>query len=58
MPDWRRHRFAASKPIPNSGDDVDLGKNYQLSTINCCRSADIYIQEFISAEDSRRYNLI
>src|SRR5437762_9376219 len=40
----------ASKPVPNSGDDVDLGKNYQLSTINCCRSADIYIQEFISAE--------
>src|SRR5207248_10307721 len=47
MPDWRRRRFAASKPVPNSGDDVDLGKNYQLSTINCCRSADIYIQEFI-----------
>jgi hypothetical protein len=56
MPDWRRRRFAASKPIPNSGDDVDLGKNYQPSTINCCRFADIYIQEFISAEDSRRYN--
>jgi hypothetical protein len=33
-----------------------LERTYQLSTISCCRSADIYIQEFISAEDSRRYN--
>src|SRR5207248_8770351 len=26
----------------------------EQSTISCCRSADIYIQEFISAQDSRR----
>src|SRR6266436_4263929 len=30
----------------------------EQSAISCCRSADIYIQEFISAEDSRRYNRV
>jgi len=33
MPGWRIRRFAASAPIPSSGDDVDLGKNYQLLPI-------------------------
>ncbi len=31
-----------------SGDDIELSKNASFS--------GIYIQEFISAEDSRRYN--
>jgi hypothetical protein len=36
-----------------------FSKNYQLSTTYyqlICRFSGIYIQEFISAEDSRRYN--
>jgi hypothetical protein len=38
-----------------------LSKNYRQSTKDyqlLSRFSDVYIQEFISAEDSRRYNFV
>jgi hypothetical protein len=44
----------AASPLRGEQTGTELWRRYrswkELSAINCCRSADIYIQEFISAE--------